>query len=87
MAAVLVLVVAALAVGFSTGFGSEESAEPAVEAFLLDWQQGKYAQAAALTDGNTDRVTTELAAAYTDVDATNAFFAMKSARCCTPKVT
>jgi len=41
MAAVLVLVVAALAVGFSTGFGSEESAEPAVEAFLLDWQQGK----------------------------------------------
>jgi len=78
MAAVLVLVVAALAVGFSTGFGSEESAEPAVEAFLLDWQQGKYAQAAALTDGNADRVTTELAAAYTDVDATNAFFAMKS---------
>jgi cell division protein FtsI/penicillin-binding protein 2 len=78
MAAVLVLVVAALAVGFSTGFGSEESAEPAVQAFLLDWQQGKYAQAAALTDGNADRVTTELAAAYTDVDATNAFFAMKS---------
>jgi cell division protein FtsI/penicillin-binding protein 2 len=78
MAAVLALVVAALAVGFSTGFGSEESAEPAVQAFLLDWQQGKYAQAAALTDGNSDRVTTELAAAYTDVDATNAFFAMKS---------
>jgi cell division protein FtsI/penicillin-binding protein 2 len=78
MAAVLALVVAALAVGFSTGFGGEESAEPAVQAFLLDWQQGKYAQAAALTNGNADRVTTELAAAYTDVDATNAFFAMKS---------
>jgi cell division protein FtsI/penicillin-binding protein 2 len=78
MAAVLALVVAALAVGFSTGFGGAESAEPAVEAFLLDWQQGKYAQAAALTDGNADRVTAELAAAYTDVDATNAFFAMKS---------
>ena len=78
MAAVLALVVAALAVGFSTGFGGEESAEPAVEAFLLDWQQGKYAQAAALTDGNADRVTAQLAAAYTDVDATNAFFAMKS---------
>jgi cell division protein FtsI/penicillin-binding protein 2 len=78
MAAVLALVVAALAVGFSTSFGSEESAEPAVQAFLFDWEQGKYAQAAALTDGNADRVTTELAAAYTDVDATNAFFAMKS---------
>ncbi len=78
MAAVLVLVVAALAVGFSTGFGNEESAEPAVQAFLLDWQQGHYAQAAALTDGNADRVATELAAAYTDVDATNEFFAMKS---------
>jgi cell division protein FtsI/penicillin-binding protein 2 len=79
MAAVLALVVAALAVGFSTGgYGSEESAEPAVQAFLLDWQQGKYAQAAALTDGSTDRVNAELAAAYTDVDATNAFFAMKS---------
>jgi cell division protein FtsI/penicillin-binding protein 2 len=78
MAAVLALVVAALAIGFSTGFGSEESAEPAVQAFLLDWQQGKYAQAASLTDGNANRVTNELAAAYTDVDATNAFFAMKS---------
>jgi cell division protein FtsI/penicillin-binding protein 2 len=78
MAAVLALAVAALAVGFSTGFGGEESAEPAVQAFLLDWQQGKYAQAATLTDGSADRVTAELAAAYTDVDATNAFFAMKS---------
>jgi cell division protein FtsI/penicillin-binding protein 2 len=78
MAAVLALVVAGLAVGFSTGFGSEESAEPAVEAFLLDWQQGKYAQAAAFTNGSADRVSAELAAAHTDVDATNAFFAMKS---------
>jgi len=78
MAAVLALAVAALGVGFGTGFGNEESAEPAVQAFLLDWQQGKYAQAAALTNGNADRVSTDLAAANTDVDATNAFFAMKS---------
>src|SRR5580700_10121515 len=78
MAAVLALVVAAFAVGLSTGFGSEESAEPTVQAFLLDWQQGKYAQAATLTNGNANRVTAELAAAYTDVDATNEFFAMKS---------
>jgi len=79
MAAVLALVVAALAVGFSTGgYGSEASAEPAVQAFLLDWQQGKYAQAAALTNGSAARVSSYLASAYTDVDATNAFFAMKS---------
>jgi cell division protein FtsI/penicillin-binding protein 2 len=78
MAAVLVLVVAALGFGFADGFGSEASPEPAVQAFLLDWQQGRYAQAAALTDGGAGQVTAQLAAAYTDVDATNAFFALKS---------
>jgi cell division protein FtsI/penicillin-binding protein 2 len=78
MAAVLALVVAAFGFGLADGFGSESSAEPAVQAFLLDWQQGRYAQAAALTDGGAGQVTAELAAAYTDVDATNAFFALKS---------
>jgi cell division protein FtsI/penicillin-binding protein 2 len=78
MAAVLALVVAAFGFGFADGFGSEASAEPAVQAFLLDWQQGRYTQAAALTDGGAAQVTAELAAAYTDVDATNAFFALKS---------
>ena len=78
MAAVLALVVAAFGFGFADGFGSEASAEPAVQAFLLDWQQGRYAQAAALTDGGAGQVTAELAAAYTDVDATNAFFSLKS---------
>ena len=78
LAAVFVLVVGALAVGFGTGFGSEASAEPAVQAFLLDWEQGKYVQAAGLTDGAAGGVSTELAAAYSDLDATEAFFAMKS---------
>ena len=78
MAAVLALVVAAFGFGLTDGFGSEASAEPAVQAFLLDWQQGRYAQAAALTDGGAGQVTAELAAAYTDVDATDAFFALKS---------
>ena len=78
MAAVLALVVAALGFGLTDGFGSEESAEPAVQAFLLDWDQGHYAQAAALTDGAPGRVTAELATAYTDVDATDEFFALKS---------
>jgi cell division protein FtsI/penicillin-binding protein 2 len=78
MAAVLALVVVAFGFGLTEGFGSEESAEPAVQAFLLDWQQGRYAQAATLTDGGPSQVTAELAAAYTDVDATNAFFSLKS---------
>lgn len=78
MSAVLALVVVAFGFGLANGFGSEESAEPAVQAFLLDWQQGRYAQAAALTDAGLGQVTAELAAAYTDVDATNAFFSLKS---------
>jgi len=78
VAAVFVLVVAALGVGFGTGFGSEASAEPTVQAFLLDWEQGKYAQAAGMTDGAGGGVTTALAAAYTDLDATDTFFAIKS---------
>ncbi|WP_300602728.1 penicillin-binding transpeptidase domain-containing protein [Trebonia sp.] len=77
-AAVLVIVVGLLTIGFATGFGSEASAEPAVQAFLFDWQQGKYAQAAALTNGNHAQVAAQLAAAYTDLDATDTFFAMDS---------
>ena len=76
--AALVVAVVVLGFGFATGFGSEASAEPAVQAFLLDWQQGQYAQAAALTNGTTGQVTAQLAAAYTDLDATDAFFAMNS---------
>jgi cell division protein FtsI/penicillin-binding protein 2 len=78
MAAVLALVVAALGLGLTDGFGSEASAEPAVQAFLLAWDLGHYAQAASLTDGAPGQVTAELAAAYTDVDATDEFFALKS---------
>jgi cell division protein FtsI/penicillin-binding protein 2 len=78
MAAVMVVVVGMLTIGFATGFGSEESAEPAVQAFLVDWQQGRYAQAAALTSGNPRQVSAQLAAAYVDLDATETFLAMES---------
>ena len=74
----MVVVVGLLAVGFSTGFGSEASAEPAVAAFLYAWQQGRYAQAAGMTTGNAGQVVAQLAAAYTDLDATYTSFAMKS---------
>jgi cell division protein FtsI/penicillin-binding protein 2 len=78
MAVALVVVIGVFAVGFTNGFGGAGSAESTVQTFLLDWQQGSYAQAAALTNGGTAHVKTELAAAYTDLDATNAFFAMTS---------
>jgi cell division protein FtsI/penicillin-binding protein 2 len=74
LAVVVVLVL--VGVGFTTGFGDEASAEPTVAAFLLDWEQAHYDTAAALTDGNPDEVRTELAAAYTDLDATYTFYSM-----------
>ncbi len=78
LAVVLALVVAALSAGVAEGFGSDASAEPTVQAFLLDWQQGNYAQAAALTNASAGPVMAELAAAYTDLDASAAFFAMSN---------
>lgn len=73
----LAVAVIVLGVGYVTGFGGQGgSAEPTVQAFLFDWQQGKYGQAAALTNGPAGEVSTQLAAAYTDLDATNQFFAM-----------
>jgi len=77
--AALVVVVGALAVGFTDGgFGGEASAEPAVQTFLLDWQSAHYAQAAALTTGTTPEVSAQLEAAYTNLDATHQSFAMQS---------
>jgi cell division protein FtsI/penicillin-binding protein 2 len=78
MAAILVVSVGLLTIGFATGFGNEASAEPAVQAFLLDLGQGKYAQAAALTNRDTGQVADQLAAAYVDLDATDTFFGMQS---------
>ena len=73
------VVVGALAVGFTDGgFGGEASAEPAVQTFLLDWQNGHYAQAAALTTGSTPDVSAQLTAAYTNLDATHQSFVMQS---------
>ena len=76
LAVIVVVAMGALGLGFADGFGGEGSPEPAVRAFLLDWQLHQYDQAAALTNGGTDTVRTELAAAYTDLDANNEFFTM-----------
>ena len=78
MAAIMVVVAGLLTIGFATGFGGPDSPEPAVQAFLLDWQQGRYTQAAALTTGNAGQVVGQLTAAYTDLNATNTFLAMNT---------
>lgn len=77
LAVAALLFAGVISVGFATGYGGEPSAEPTVQSFLLDWQSGNYAQAAALTSGTASQVTAQLAAAYTDLDATNAFFALE----------
>ncbi|HEY1822811.1 MAG TPA: penicillin-binding transpeptidase domain-containing protein [Trebonia sp.] len=78
LAAAFVVIAGALGVGFADGFGGDGSAESTVQAFLLAWDETNYTQAAALTDGSAAQVRTELAAAYTDLDATNEFLSMKS---------
>lgn len=76
MAAVLIVVVGFVTIGLASGFGAESSAEPTVKSFLLAWQQQKYAAAAALTSGTKDKVTAQLQAAFTDLDATQMFLSM-----------
>ncbi|HEY1703757.1 MAG TPA: penicillin-binding transpeptidase domain-containing protein [Trebonia sp.] len=75
-AGALVVTVGVLGAGFLTGFGTEPTPEPAVQAFLLDWQQGAYNQAAALTTGDHGQVQTQLAGAFSDLDATAAFLSL-----------
>ena len=67
-----------LAAGLATGFGSEPSAEPTAQAFLLDWQQQQYSAAGALTMTSPGTVTTALQNAYAQVDATQLFLSMNS---------
>jgi cell division protein FtsI/penicillin-binding protein 2 len=68
------VVIAALVLGFGTvvvtgGLWSSPSAEPTVQQFLLNWQQHSYAAAAALTTGKQSEVASELASAYSRLDA------------------
>ncbi|MGH3209836.1 MAG: NTF2-like N-terminal transpeptidase domain-containing protein, partial [Trebonia sp.] len=62
--------------GFADGFGGEGSPTPTVASFLLDWQTGHYSEAAALTNGERETVSARLAAAYTNLDATNSILTM-----------
>jgi len=73
-----VVVVGVIVAGLATGFGSEPSAEPAVQAFLYDWQQQQYGAAAALTTAAPDTVAADLKGAFAQVDATQLFLSMNS---------
>ncbi len=76
LAAALVVVAGVLGLGFADGFGGEGSPTPTVASFLLDWQSNHYAAAAALTDGDVTQVSAQLAAAYTDLNATSTIFSL-----------
>jgi cell division protein FtsI/penicillin-binding protein 2 len=71
-----VVVIGVFGLGFADGFGGEGSPTPTVASFLLDWESGHYAAAAALTNGASGPVSAQLAAAYTDLNATNSFISM-----------
>ena len=64
--------------GLAAGFGSEPSAEPAAQAFLLDWQQQQYGAAGTLTTAAPDTVAADLKGAFSQVDATQLFLSMNS---------
>jgi cell division protein FtsI/penicillin-binding protein 2 len=72
------VVVGVLVVGLASGFGTELSAEPTVQAFLLAWQQEQYAAAAKMTTAEPGTVTTDLRSAFTQLDATQLILSMKS---------
>jgi cell division protein FtsI/penicillin-binding protein 2 len=78
LAALAIVVVGVLAIGLATGFGSEPSAEPTAQAFLLDWQQQQYNAAGALTTSSPGTVTAALKDAFAQVDATQLFLSMSS---------
>ena len=73
IAAVVIVAVGVLVIGLATGFGSELSAEPTAQAFLLDWQQQQYAAAGALTTAAPATVTADLRGAFAQLDATQLY--------------
>jgi cell division protein FtsI/penicillin-binding protein 2 len=78
IAGLLIAVVGVLVIGLATGFGSEPSAEPTAQAFLLAWQQQHYAAAGALTSASPGTAATGLRDAFAQLDATQLFLTMNS---------
>lgn len=66
---VLVLVAVVIGMSITDGRAPDPSAEPAVQSFLLAWEDGQYAKAAQYTTGDTATVATALRTAYKQLDA------------------
>jgi cell division protein FtsI/penicillin-binding protein 2 len=78
IAAAAIVVVGVLVIGLATGFGTELSAEPTAQSFLLAWQQQQYAAAGALTTAPAGTVATGLRSAVAQLDAPQLLLSMKS---------
>ena len=78
IAGLIIVTVGVLVIGLAMGFGSELSAEPAAQAFLLDWQQQHYAAAGALTTASPGIAASGLKNAFAQLDATQLFLTMDS---------
>jgi cell division protein FtsI/penicillin-binding protein 2 len=78
IAGLLVVTVGVLVIGLATGFGSEPSAEPAAQAFLLDWQLQHYTAAGALTTASPGAAAADLKDVFAQLDATQLFLSMNS---------
>jgi len=78
MAGLLIVTVGVLVIGLATGFGSELSAEPTAQAFLLAWEQQHYAAAGELTSASPGTAAAGLRDAFAQLDATQLFLTMNS---------
>ena len=78
IAAAAIVVVGVLVIGLATGFGSELSAEPTAQSFLLAWQQQQYAAAGALTTAPAGTVAAGLRSAVAQLGAPQLLLSMKS---------
>jgi cell division protein FtsI/penicillin-binding protein 2 len=78
IAAVAIVAIGVLVIGLATGFGTELSAEPTAQSFLLAWQQQQYATAGALTTARADTVAAGLKGVAAQLDAPQLYLSMKS---------
>jgi cell division protein FtsI/penicillin-binding protein 2 len=72
----IIVLAGIVAGGFVDGFAQEPSPEGTVQAFLLAWQRHDYRAAASYTTGQAPAVTSALAGAFTQLDATAMFLSM-----------
>jgi cell division protein FtsI/penicillin-binding protein 2 len=78
IAAVAIVAIGVLVIGLATGFGTELSAEPTAQSFLLAWQQQQYATAGALTTARADTVAAGLKGVAAQLDAPQLYLSMRS---------